>query len=75
MHMRLRIVLLFLLCAGATHPAAAPERIQVLVSIAPQRFMVERIAGDAVETTVLLPPGAAPETYEPTPRPDELELR
>jgi zinc transport system substrate-binding protein len=40
----------------------------VFVSIPPQAFLVERLAGDLVRVEVLLPPGASPATYEPTPR-------
>lgn len=40
----------------------------VYVSIPPQAFLVERLAGDLVEIEVLLPPGASPATYEPTPK-------
>jgi zinc transport system substrate-binding protein len=40
----------------------------IFVSIPPQAFLVKRLAGDLVETEVLLPPGASPATYEPTPK-------
>ena len=40
----------------------------VYVSIPPQAYLVERLAGDFVEVGVLLPPGASPATYEPTPK-------
>ncbi|MFC2144590.1 metal ABC transporter solute-binding protein, Zn/Mn family [Acidobacteriota bacterium] len=40
----------------------------VFVSIPPQAFLVERLAGDLVEVRILLPPGASPATYEPTPK-------
>ncbi len=40
----------------------------VFVSIPPQAFLVEWLAGDLVEVEVLLPPGASPATYEPTPK-------
>ena len=40
----------------------------VFVSIPPQAFLVESLAGDSVEVAVLLPPGASPATYEPTPK-------
>jgi zinc transport system substrate-binding protein len=40
----------------------------VFVSIPPQAFLVEWLAGDFVEVEVLLPPGASPATYEPTPK-------
>ena len=41
---------------------------EVYVSIPPQAFLVERLAGDFVEVEVLLPPGASPANYEPTPK-------
>jgi zinc transport system substrate-binding protein len=40
----------------------------VYVSIPPQAFLVEQLAEDLVQVEVLLPPGASPATYEPTPR-------
>src|SRR6202021_673541 len=43
-------------------------KTHVLVSITPQKFLVERIGGEHATTTVLVPPGANSHTYEPTPR-------
>lgn len=40
----------------------------ISVSILPQKYFVERIAGDDFDVNVLIPPGASPATYEPTPR-------
>jgi zinc transport system substrate-binding protein len=40
----------------------------VFVSIPPQAFLVDRLAGDLVQIEVLLPPAASPATYEPTPK-------
>lgn len=40
----------------------------ITVSIVPQKYFVERIAGDRFDINILVPPGAEPETYEPTPR-------
>jgi len=40
----------------------------VFVSIPPQAFLVEWLAGNLVRVDVLLPPGASPATYEPTPK-------
>ena len=37
------------------------------VSILPQKYFIERIAGDDFKVNVLIPPGASPATYEPTP--------
>lgn len=38
----------------------------VSVSILPQKFFIERLAGESIEVNVLIPPGASPATYEPT---------
>lgn len=40
----------------------------VFVSIPPQAWLAEQLAGDLVRVEVLLPPGASPATYEPTPK-------
>jgi len=42
--------------------------IQTAVSIAPQKYFVEKIGGSHVTVTVMVPPGAEPHTYEPKPR-------
>jgi len=38
-----------------------------VVSIAPQADFVEAIGGNKVKVTIMVPPGADPHTYEPTP--------
>ena len=43
------------------------EKIGVVVSILPQAEFVERISGNKVQVTVMVPPGASPHTYEPIP--------
>lgn len=52
---------------GAPAWAADPGTV-VFVGIPPLEFVVERLAGDFVTVEVLLPPGASPHTYEPSPR-------
>jgi zinc transport system substrate-binding protein len=37
------------------------------VSIAPQQYFVERVGGEHVQVTVMVPPGAEPHTFEPKP--------
>jgi zinc transport system substrate-binding protein len=39
----------------------------VSVSVPPQAYLVERLGGERVEVHVLVPPGASPATYEPSP--------
>lgn len=40
----------------------------VLVSVAPYKFFVEKIAGDTVKVILMVPAGASSHTYEPTPK-------
>jgi len=57
-----------ILIAGCVQQRQAETRkIGVVVSILPQSRFVERIGGDKVQVTVMVPPGASPHTYEPTP--------
>jgi zinc transport system substrate-binding protein len=43
------------------------KKLQVTVSILPQTYFVERIAGDLVEVNVMVGPGEEAHTYEPKP--------
>lgn len=45
---------------------ALQAKIDVLVSIAPQKFIVERIGGETVSVETIVPQGASPHSYEPT---------
>jgi zinc transport system substrate-binding protein len=47
---------------------AQARPISVFVSILPQKYFVERIAGCQADVSVMVGPGDSPETYEPTPR-------
>ena len=44
---------------------AAAARPLVVISVAPHRYFVEALAGNAVEIVALLPPGASPTSFEP----------
>ncbi len=44
----------------------AEAQVRAIVTITPQQQIVERIGGDRVVVTPLIPPGANHETYEPT---------
>lgn len=39
----------------------------ITVSILPQKYFIEKLVGDQFEINVMIPPGASPVTYEPTP--------
>lgn len=43
-----------------------PEKPVISVSILPQQYLIECLAGDRVQVNVMIPPGASPATYEPT---------
>jgi len=47
-------------------------KMQVCVSILPQAFFVQKIAGDLVDIEVLVKPGSSPATYAP--KPSQLKL-
>jgi len=53
---------------GAREPVPAGTVPIVTVSILPQAYLVERIAGQRVKPMVLVGPGQSPHAYEPTPR-------
>lgn len=58
------ILLIFLFTAQVV--IARP--LNVFVSILPQKYFAEKIGGDLVKVTVMVPPGASPATYEPKPK-------
>ena len=45
----------------------ASDRIKVATTIAPLGDFVKAVGGEKVEVTVVVPPGAEPHTFEPTP--------
>ena len=60
-------LLIAIVCGGCTsRPQADGEPLYV--SILPLRSLVQGIVGDDFDIEVLVPPGASPETFEPTPR-------
>lgn len=61
--------------AGACSAPGAAERapgtgdpLQVVVTVPPQAYLVERIGGERVETEVMMPSGSSEETFSPSPR-------
>jgi zinc transport system substrate-binding protein len=69
----LGLVLLLSACGTSTPVLIGPTEaeINVMVSIVPQQYFVERIGGDNVNVSVMVPPGFSPATYEP--RPSQIE--
>lgn len=64
--MKQLFVLVFILAVACTAQKTS-EKDLVTVSILPQKYIVEKIAGDIVDVQVLVPPGASPSTYSLVP--------
>jgi zinc transport system substrate-binding protein len=64
------IILLFSLSCGSKSDSTprGNNRINVIVSILPQKYFVERIGGDRVTVHTIVLPGQSPATYEVTPQ-------
>lgn len=63
----------FILCLGVVLLAVscrtggdAMGKPVISVSIIPQQYFIEQLAGGLVEVNVMIPPGASPATYEPS---------
>ncbi len=54
-------------CSRTDEPDTEAGEYTVAVSILPQKYFVERIASTQVNIIVVVPPGASPATYEPSP--------
>ena len=59
------LIVMGILIIPPTVFGVAPGKIEVFVSIAPQAYFVQRIGGDRVGVSVLVPPGKSPATYAP----------
>jgi zinc transport system substrate-binding protein len=60
------VTLLALTLIAGCSSSEAPDRPVVAVSVEPQAYFVEQIAGELVQVVVMVPPGANPATYSPT---------
>jgi zinc transport system substrate-binding protein len=64
-------LMLLAACGGDSGSASGTptdsDKLTVAVSLLPQAYFVERIGGEHVDVQVIVPPGASPATYEPTP--------
>jgi len=50
------------------YTAWANDPLKVMVSVVPQKYFVEKIGGEFVHVSVMVPPGFNPATYEPKPQ-------
>lgn len=60
--MRITLLFLIMLAFGCQTRPVSDQKV-VAVTILPQKYFVEKIAGDLAAVQVLVPPGASPELY------------
>lgn len=63
----LAIVSMMAIAGCKQQPQKNTGKPMVTVSLIPQKFFVDQIAGDWLDVNVMIPPGGNPHTYEPTP--------
>jgi zinc transport system substrate-binding protein len=54
-------------CRSTPIASTDADTVQIVVSIPPQAYFVDRIGGDAVAVETMVPAGSEPHTYEPKP--------
>ena len=64
----LYLLFLSLFATGCTSSTRQTDKERLYVSILPLRSIIEQIVGDDFKVDVLVPAGASPESFEPTPR-------
>jgi len=62
------LVLLIGIFSCNNRKADSLDKPVITVSILPQKYFIEKIVGDNFAINVMIPPGASPVTYEPTPK-------
>jgi len=63
----LLILLLAVACGSGSKNRNEAEKPLLTVTIEPQRYFLEQLAGEDYSVNTLVPPGTSPETYEPSP--------
>ena len=54
-------------CLNTSDSNESDQNKRLSVSIPPQKYFIEQIAGDKFKINVMIPPGANPVTYDPSP--------
>ena len=60
--------LLLAACTGRTSQSGTEEKPVITVTLEPQRYFTEAIAGDKFTVVSMVPKGSSPETYDPVPQ-------
>ncbi len=59
-------IIILIILASCTAKKPESDIPLISVSILPQQYLLEQLAGDLVEINVMVPPGASPASYDPT---------
>jgi len=62
------IILLAITISACNSGSGLSEKPQISVSILPQKYFLEKLAGDEYDVNVIIPESNSPAVYEPTPR-------
>ena len=70
--MKTKFFAIFVIClvffGCKTNKSSSSDKIKVMVSIPPLKYIVDNIGKDYVDVNVMLPENASPVTYEPSPK-------
>lgn len=64
----MKSIIALLFCLTTVFSCVSEAETYVLVSVAPHKFFVEKIAGDTLKVELMVPAGASSHTFEPTPK-------
>jgi len=65
-HIYINLVILSVLAVSCSTPKSNSDKSMITVSIAPQKYFIERLTGDLIEVNVMIPQGSNHATYSPT---------
>ncbi|MDE6309051.1 MAG: zinc ABC transporter substrate-binding protein [Muribaculaceae bacterium] len=63
---KLTLLAISLMVVASACSGSSSDKLKVTVSIPPQKYMLEQIAGDKVDIVTLMDAGSNPETYNPS---------
>jgi len=67
-YISIALVTTLLLLSACNSTDEQNDKRVISVSIIPQKYFVEMLAGDEFEVNVLVPPGSSPASYDPSPK-------
>lgn len=68
LNVKVFLLIFFLFSTIPNISNASEQKLKVVASITPLADFVKQVGGDKVDVMLLLPPGASPHTYAPTPK-------